>query len=121
MVNVVKRTYKKEKTLEERYAESSRMYKKYRNKICVIVEKGNNTHIKDIDRRKYLVPEDMTLGGLNLVIRRRLELDSKESLIFFVEGKHLFPITTPLSTIYNLHSDKDGFLYINYTNENTFG
>ena len=121
MANVVKRSYKIEKSLEERRVESSRMYKKYRNKICIIVEKGNNTYIKDIDRRKYLVPEDMTMGGLNLVIRKRLELDSKDSLIFFVNGKHLFPITTPLSTIYNLHGDEDGFLYISYTNENTFG
>ena len=97
------------------------MYKRYRNKICIIVEKTGNNNIKDIDKRKYLVPEDMSLGGLNMIIRKRLILNSSESLIFFIDGKHLFPASTLMSTIYNLHSDDDGFLYINYTNENTFG
>lgn len=120
-VETERRSYRSEKSFEFRLNESSRMHKKYKNKICVIVEKAKGSYLKDIDKRKYLVPEDLTLGGLSIVIRKRMSLESHESLIFFIDGKHLFPIETPISTIYNMHSDPDGLLYITYSNENTFG
>ena len=33
----------------------------------------------------------------------------------------LCPSNTPVSVVYDDHKDEDGFLYIKYTGENTFG
>ena len=69
---------------------------------------------------KFLVPKDMSIGQFIYVIRKRIQLDSTQTLFITINNKlpsscHL------LSQIYDNDKDDDGFLYIIYTNENTFG
>ena len=53
--------YKKSKTFEERSSESSNIIQKYPNRIPIIVEKSKGCKLIDIDKNKYLVPNDMIL------------------------------------------------------------
>jgi GABA(A) receptor-associated protein len=54
------------------------------------------------------------------VIRKRLKLPAEKAIFLFVDGK--IPATTSmLSNIYDQHKDKDGFLYMSYSDENVFG
>jgi GABA(A) receptor-associated protein len=76
--------------------------------------------LQDIDKKKYLVPSDLTCGQFLYVIRKRLKLPAEKAVFLFVDGK-IPPTTALLSTMYEQHKDKDGFLYMCYSDENVFG
>ncbi|CAN6460563.1 unnamed protein product [Victoria cruziana] len=106
--------------LERRQTESARIREKYPERIPVIVEKADRTDIPDIDKKKYLVPADLTVGQLVYVIRKRIKLSPEKAIFIFVKNV-LPPTGAVMSTIYEEHKDEDGFLYMTYSGENTFG
>jgi GABA(A) receptor-associated protein len=73
-----------------------------------------------IDKIKYLVPKDLTVGQFLYVIRKRMRLSSEKALFVFVNNT-MPPTTQMVGDIYNRHKDSDGFLYLYYSYENTFG
>ena len=113
--------YKKKNSLEKRKQESESILKKYPSRIPVIVEKSSGCKdINEIDKTKYLVPDDLTMGQFIFVIRKRLKLSADKSLFLFVNNS-LIPSVNLMKQVYDQNADKDGFLYILYTSENTFG
>ena len=115
--------YEQSKPFEERKQESERMVNKYFDRVPIIVEKSqtrNNT-LPDIDKHKYLVPKDLTIGQFQHVIRKRIKLDSTTALFIFVNKNIIPPSTSFVANIYDDHKSEDGFLYIHYATENTFG
>ena len=106
-------------TLEERTKESARVREKYNNKIPIIIEPIDDK-IKPIDKTKYLVPSDMTMGQLLFVVRKRIKLESTEALYLMVE-KTIYPTSVSLAVVYDKEKNEDGFLYVTYCQENTFG
>ena len=84
---------------------------------------SNDDHTKatpKIDKVKYLVPKDLTMAQFMYVIRKRMELSSNSALFAFVNNT-IPPSSSLLSDIYEQHKDEDGFLYITYSGEQTFG
>jgi len=67
-----------------------------------------------------LVPVDLTVGQFVYVIRKRIKLPSEKAIFIFVNDI-LPPTAALISTIYEEHKDEDGFLYVLYSGENTFG
>eukprot|EP00798_Chlamydomonas_sp_ICE-L_P003934 gene3934-14011_t len=117
---MVATSFKSEHPLEKRKAEAARIKEKYPDRIPVIVEKAERSDIPDIDKKKYLVPSDLTVGQFVYVIRKRIKLSPEKAIFIFV--KNVLPPTAALmSSIYEEHKDEDGFLYIQYSGENTFG
>ena len=107
---------------EERLLESSRIRDKFPGRIPVIVEKSRNAspHIPTIDKSKFLVPADLTISQFIFVIRKRIHLQSETALFLFVAGT--LPTTAlTMRELYSIHHESDGFLYAQYTGENTFG
>ena len=115
-----KRTFKEKFAHEQRFKESSRIISKYPDKIPIICERMNG-EVKDLDRHKYLCPGDLTMGDFIYIIRKRLDLPPHKSLFFLVNETIMFPNTEQLKIIYQTEKDKDGFLYIKYSCESTFG
>merc|ERR1712060_48503 len=115
-----KSTFKQEHPLEKRQAEAQRIREKYPDRIPVIVEKAEKSDIPDIDKKKYLVPADLTVGQFVYVIRKRIKLSPEKAIFIFVSNV-LPPTAALMSSIYEEHKDEDGFLYIAYSGENTFG
>lgn len=117
------KSFKDEFSLEKRKAESENLMSKYPNRIGIIVEqeKSNNSVIPPIDKRKYAVYNDMKFSSFMNVIRNRLKLSPEIALIFFVNGSNILTGNQIMSEIYNQYKDEDGFIYIKYTGENTFG
>jgi GABA(A) receptor-associated protein len=114
------KTFKEEHPLEKRQVEAARIREKYPERVPVIVEKAEKSDIPDIDKKKYLVPSDLTVGQFVYVIRKRIRLSPEKAIFIFV--KNVLPPTAALmSSIYDDHKDEDGFLYITYSGENTFG
>ncbi|KAL0482109.1 autophagy-related protein ATG8 [Acrasis kona] len=109
-----------ENTFEKRKMEALRIRTKYTDRIPVICEKMEKSNIPDIDKKKYLVPSDLTVGQFVYVIRKRIKVDANTNIFIFVNN--VFPPTAALmSTLYDEQKDPDGFLYITYSGENTFG
>lgn len=113
-------SFKKDYPLEKREAEASKIRSRHPDRIPVIVERAEKSDIPDIDKNKYLVPGDLTVGQIVFVIRKRIKL-SAEKAIFIFAGNVLPPSAALLSTVYDEHKDDDGFLYLTYSGENTFG
>ena len=93
---------------------------KYPNRIPVIIE----TFHKDTQRiphNKLLIPKEMTMGQLVYLIRQKIYLDPKDSIYIFVDKNVLPPVSKNISELYAEYRDTDGFLYLSYTRENTFG
>jgi GABA(A) receptor-associated protein len=112
--------FKKQYSLEQRREEAVRIKNKYSDRIPVIVEKAIESKIQDLDKRKFLVPGELTLGQFVYVIRKRIKLNPNESIFLFVND--VLPSgTTMMSQLYENYKDEDEFLYIKYSGENTFG
>ena len=113
--------FKYEVSFQDRLAESTRILAKYPDRKPIICEKASNQiDLPSIDKRKYLVPNDLTVGQFIYVIRKRMHLSSEETIFIFIDGK-IFSNNTIISSIYDKYKDIDGFLYISYANENIFG
>ena len=106
-------------TYEERIAESKKIKNKYRMSAPIIVEpKDNKT--KRIDKTKFLVPWDLTYSQFLYVVRKRLSVDSSESIFMFCNNS-LPKNQDTMHSLYQKHGNADGFLYFVYAFENTFG
>jgi len=86
----------------------------------VIVEKADKSDVPSIDKKKYLVPNDLTVGQFTYVIRKRIKVNPEKALFIFVRNI-LPPNAALISDVYGDHKDEDGFLYMTYSGENTFG
>ncbi|XP_031098112.1 autophagy-related protein 8f [Ipomoea triloba] len=113
-------SFKQEHDLVKRRAEAARIREKYPDRIPVIVEKAERSDIPNIDKKKYLVPADLTVGQFVYVIRKRIKLSAEKAIFIFVDNV-LPPTGAIMSAIYDEKKDEDGFLYVTYSGENTFG
>tara|TARA_Y100001980_G_C14555862_1_gene345458 strand:- start:1438 stop:1782 length:345 start_codon:yes stop_codon:yes gene_type:complete len=111
--------YKKINNFEYRFNESNRILNKYKDKYPLIVEKSKDC-IYDIQKNKYLVPKDIKIHQLQFIIRKRLDIKKSEALFIYINNT-IPPSNSLISEIYDNLKDEDGFLYITYSNENTFG
>ncbi|XP_023730500.1 autophagy-related protein 8C-like [Lactuca sativa] len=70
--DMAKCSFKLEHPLEKRKSEFSRIREKYPDRVSlrhfVIVEKAKKSDIPDIDKNKYLVPADLTIGQFVYVV-----------------------------------------------------
>jgi len=70
-------------TTEKRKSEAERIRAKYPDRVPVICEKADRSDIPDIDKKKYLVPADLTVGQFHYVIRKRIQLAPEKALFLF--------------------------------------
>jgi len=113
-------SFKQDHPLEKRREVADRIKAKYTDLVPVIVEKAHNTDAPDIDKKKYLVPRDITVGKFVFEVRRHMSLKADKAIFLFVDNV-VPPTGALISTIYDKHKDEDGFLYVTYSGESTFG
>lgn len=113
--------YKDRISFQERIAESKRITEKFPGRIPVIVEKSpRDKLVPTLEKEKFLVPSDLTVAQFIYIIRKRLTMPSETALFLFVNG--ILPTTSTLMReLYGMYKDHDGFLYAQYSGENTFG
>jgi GABA(A) receptor-associated protein len=103
--------------------EATRILHKYPDRVPVIVNRAVNASDKTphIDRNKFLVPGELTVGQFLYVIRKRLLLPPHEALFLFVDNA-IPPTSSLMSSVYEeMHDESSLFLYISYSLENVFG
>ena len=116
--------FKDEIPFAMRKEEASRILSKYPNRIPIIIERSEecSNDIPVVDKKKYLVPNDITTGQFTYIIRKRIELEPEKAIFLFAGEDYTIPPSSSLiSEIYNNYKDEDGFLYFTYSGENTFG
>lgn len=67
----------------------------------VIVEKAPKANIGDLDKKKYLVPSDLTVGQFYFLIRKRIHLRAEDALFFFVSNV-IPPTSATMGSLYQV-------------------
>ena len=113
--------FKREYSFAKRALEAQRIMSKYTDRIPVICQRAKSAgaDCPIIDKKKYLIPIDLTISQFIYVIRKRLKLDSEKAMFIFINNQ--VPTNSHIiSDLYSLYKDADGFLYVHYSLENTF-
>jgi len=113
-------SYKERTDFEERLSDSKKAREQFPDRIPVIVERSKKSSLKQIDKIKYLVPRDLSVGKFIYVIRKRIDLKPELSLCLYVNDT--LPVSSDMmGYVYDTKKDEDGYLYLIYDGENTFG
>lgn len=112
--------FKEDHTLKERLLESAKILKKYPGRIPVIVETAKKSTLPKLDKKKYLVPDDLTIAQFVHVIRKRIKLE-KDKALFLLINNSLQTQSNLIKQVYNKEKDEDNFLYVIISSESTFG
>jgi GABA(A) receptor-associated protein len=120
-ISTPKQSFKfdREYSEDQRKLEADRILQKYPERIPVIVEPSAGCKVV-IDKYKYLVPADLTVGQFIFVIRKRLKMQAEKALFLFV-GDSIPASSSTMATVYHAYKSKDGFLKIRFSEENVFG
>ena len=78
----------------------------------VIVEKSPRARVADLDKKKYLVPSDLTVGQFYFLIRKRIHLRPEDALFFFVNNV-IPPTSATMGTLYQVCCVSACYFYIN--------
>lgn len=117
------KSFKEEHSLEKRLAEAKKILEKYPERIPVIVERHEKAspEIPLIDKKKYLVPIDLTVGQFVYTIRKRMKLSPVHALFLHFNDK-LYSTGDLMSNVYNEQKDPEClFLFCTYSGEHSFG
>jgi len=107
----------KQQKLEFRLQASNKILIKYKERVPIIADCKNDIII---NKNKYLVPIKLSIGQFLYILKKRMNINSKQA-IFLLCNNQLLTNTDTIQNAYNKFKDEDGFLYIYISLENTFG
>jgi GABA(A) receptor-associated protein len=114
--------YQKRFPFEKRKEEATRIKAKYTDRIPVICEVSKRDRSSlELDKCKYLVPRDLTVGQFIFILRKRIRLSPEQALFIFTENNTLPPTAALMGQLYHECKNTDQFLYCVASLENTFG
>lgn len=114
--------FKQNFSFHQRKEEADRVIQKYPDRIPIICERSSSASrdCPQIDKIKYLVPIDLTMGQFLFVIRKRMRLPAEKAIFVFVNNT-IAPSSAYINDIYMYNKSDDNFLYVTYSLENVFG
>ncbi|KZO99526.1 light chain 3 [Calocera viscosa TUFC12733] len=113
--------FKQEHSFASRQKESAKLRIQYPDRIPIIVERAEGSNAPALDRSRFLVPSDLSVGQFHYIIRKRIKLRAEDAIFLFVQEATMPPTATLMSAMYEQYKDEDGFIYVKYAGENTFG
>lgn len=109
-------------TKKKNKSEANRVLEKYPDRVPVLVTKNQySSTTPDIDKQKFLVPVDITMGQLLYVIRKRLQLHPEKGLFLFIDGNMISNHELVGIVYQQSHDREDCFLHVVYGCESVFG
>eukprot|EP00916_Digyalum_oweni_P016950 GHVL01027787.1.p1 GENE.GHVL01027787.1~~GHVL01027787.1.p1 ORF type:complete len:141 (+),score=26.48 GHVL01027787.1:172-594(+) len=117
---------------EERIAEAQKIKERYPDRYPVICEKALYSDLPDLQKKKFLVTSIMTIGEFKYIMQKHINqhmtqtddsiLEPDKTIYLYVANTNTSPTGSALLIdLYNQYKNKDGFLYLTYTSENTLG
>lgn len=111
----------KSKDIADRQRESSNVIIKYPDRVPVIVDTNDNSSFNEkLDKHKFVVPDTLSVSEFVIIIRKRLRIDSSKAIFVFC-GNTILIGSMPIRQIYDKYKEEDGFLYLIYKAESTYG
>ncbi|PON46930.1 Autophagy protein Atg8 ubiquitin-like [Trema orientale] len=96
------KSFKQEYSFDDRLEESKNIIAKYPDRVPVVIERYSRTDLPEMEKKN------------------RLHLSPGKALFVFV--KNTLPQTAScMDSVYETYKDEDGFLYMCYSSEKTFG
>lgn len=112
-----------------RLAKAQQLRQKYPDRVPIILDRANATTPKPTSHR-FLVPTHIqgdtnqltTVGHFLRIVRSHVpSLTADQAIYVFVNNSTLPVLSAPLNQLYTEHQEKDGFLYLTFSTESTFG
>lgn len=108
--------------IASRKEESDNIRIKYPDRLPLIIERDPACKLRELDKPKFLVPNDITIQHLIFIIRKRLELPKDSSIFMMINGKVSMTGEKGIMEVFEKYKDvDDGYLYVAYTTELTWG
>ena len=115
-------SYKKEFSFDQRKKETSKIKKDYPDRLPIICEKSNTqVNAPNISKRKFLVPTDMTIGQFIFSIKQQINITKEQAIFILIDDSFIPSTSSMMFQIYQDYCHADGYLYITYMIESTFG
>ena len=112
--------FRQQYTLQRRIEERIRMNETFPDRVPIIIERSG-VAVSALDKKKFLVPHNITVGQLSFIIRKKITLTPEKALFLFIGGL-IPPNSAIVGDVYSKQADpEDGFLYVQYSGESTFG
>lgn len=105
---------------EKRVSLSSFIKDKYPGHVPVIIQKNPGSKLPNLPTFKFIFKDEATIGRVLSTVRSSLRLPSEVAIFLFI-GNTLPPVSSNLASLYQKYPCEDGFLYITYEGEDTFG
>lgn len=108
--------------LDERTRMVQEIKRQQPDKVPIIIERYEpERNLPILDHCKYLVPAHITVADVMQIIRRRLNLHPDQSFFLLVNEKSMVSVSMTINQLYETEREEDGFLYIVYAGQPTFG
>lgn len=103
--------------IEKRKLVSAQMNEKYPERVPIIVEPTDPKRLS----KKFLSPKEHTVSQFLAHMRPNIKMDATQGIYIFVKDDTVPAPFYLMGDLYEKYKDEDGFLYITYDIEKTFG
>src|SRR5271170_7358938 len=121
-------TFRETFPFERRATVAAEQRRRHPDRIPVIVERSPSDKVlSDIAQKKFLVPLDVSAAKFQSEVRKHVHIGPEQAMFIFVMGgaagsAGIMPNhSSTMEQLYGRYKDDDGFLYVCYSGENTFG
>jgi len=99
---------------------ANKMRERYKGRLPVLIWSVIDNI--DIVKRKFIVPEGVTMGQFLYILKKQIKnKDAAEAIFLIIHNKNILPLMgDTIGKIYAEHND-NGFLKLAISKENTFG
>ena len=114
-------TFKKKVTLEERQTMSGEMKAKYPTKVPIFFSRAAGSTLPNLDKNKCMTPCIARMSDVVCGLRQKLSLSKDLSVFLFAPNDEVLSGDSFVLEVYEGRKDVDGFLYLQYGEQQALG